>query len=73
MFELPVRAIDVDEQVSVPPAAVAPGGVMFCATDAVVVELQPLEGSVTVSVYVPGLFTAGFGKVEEKLLGPDQE
>jgi hypothetical protein len=48
--ELPVSDKEFVVQVSVPPAAVAPGPVIFCATVTVLVELQPFEGSVTVSV-----------------------
>ena len=50
MPELPVRAMDEVVQVKVPPIAVAPGVVLFCETVAEAVELQPLVGSVTLSV-----------------------
>ena len=44
------RTTDVVVQVSVPPVALAPGGVMFAFTSAVAVLVQPLAEFVTVTV-----------------------
>jgi hypothetical protein len=59
------------EQVSTPlTVAETPGTVLFCVTEAVAIEVQPFDGSVTVSVYVPVVVTVGFCSVDEKLSGP---
>ena len=44
------RSTDVVVQVSVPPVALAPGGVLFRLTGAVAVLVQPLAEFVTVTV-----------------------
>ena len=44
------RTTDVVVQVSVPPVALAPGGVLFSFTSAVAVLVQPLAEFVTVTV-----------------------
>jgi hypothetical protein len=60
-------------QVSVPPVALAPGGVLSEFTNAVAVLVQPLAELVMVTVYVPDALTAGFGPVlPEMTAGPDQ-
>jgi hypothetical protein len=64
--------MDVFVQVMVPPAAVAFGTLASGETVAVAVEVQPLVGLVTVSVYKPVDETVGDCKVELKLPGPDQ-
>jgi len=51
--------------------AEAPGGVIFCVTDATDVEVQPL-GPVTVNVELPAVLTGGFCCVDVKPFGPLQ-
>jgi hypothetical protein len=63
--------IDVLEQVSVPPVALAPGGEVLLMTSAVAVLVQPFE-PVTVTVYVPAADVLGFALLELKPPGPDQ-
>ena len=48
------------------------GGVVFCTAVAVAVETHPFVLEVTVRVYVPGVVTVGFCKLDVKLLGPVQ-
>jgi hypothetical protein len=52
--------------------ALAPGPVVFRATNAVSVPEQPVDGLNTVNVYVPAAVTTGFWAVEVKLFGPVQ-
>ena len=54
---------DVVVQVSVPPVALAPGGVTVEFTGAVAVLVQPLAELVTVTVYVPDALTVGLAVV----------
>src|ERR1041384_1502193 len=69
----PESAIDVVVQVSVPPVALAPGGVMFWLTRAVAVLVQPLAEFVVVNVYVPEALTVGVAVLPpETIPGPDQ-
>lgn len=64
---------DVVVQVSVPPVALAPGGVVLLVTDAVAVLEQLVAEFVTVTVYVPLEVTTGFAVVPpEATPGPDQ-
>lgn len=73
VLELPESVTEVAVQLNGPLLeAVAPGAVVFAFTVAVAVEIHPLEGLVTVSVYVPAVLTEGFCVVELKLPGPDQ-
>ena len=51
---------DVVVAVSVPPVALAPGGLVFVATETVAVLVQPVDTFVTVTVYVPAELTLGF-------------
>jgi hypothetical protein len=48
--ELPPNVTEGLLHVIVPPVAVAPGAVVFIATIAVAVEIQPFVGLVTVNV-----------------------
>lgn len=43
-----------------PPVAAAVGAVVLPVTEAVAVEVQPLDGLVTTTVYVPAVSTVGF-------------
>ena len=71
--ELGERTTDVVVQVSVPPVAKAPGGVMSELTSAVAVLVHPLAEFVTVTVYVPDELTLGFADVPpETMPGPVQ-
>jgi hypothetical protein len=64
---------DVVVHVSVPPVALAPGGVVLLLTSAVAVLVQPLALFVTVTVYVPDELTLGFAVVlPETKPGPAQ-
>ena len=67
------RITDVAVQVSVPPVALAPGGVAVKLTSAVAVLVQPLAELVTVTVYVPDALTVGLAVVPpETTPGPAQ-
>jgi len=69
----PERTTDVVVQVSVPPVALAPGGVVRAFTKAVAVLVHPLAELVTVTVYVPAELTLGFAVVPpETIPGPAQ-
>jgi hypothetical protein len=69
----PLSVTEVTLQVSsLSGPASALGGVMFCVTFTVSLAVQPLAGSVTVSVYKPGALTEGVAEVEEKPPGPLQ-
>ena len=57
------RTTDVVVHVSVPPVALAPGGVSFRLTKAVAVLVHPLAEFVTVTVNVPLAVTVGFAVV----------
>jgi hypothetical protein len=58
---VPVRVALGEEQVMLLPVAVTVGGVVFVVTVTVAVLVQPLAGSVAVTVYVPAAVTvAGF-------------
>ena len=60
-------------QVSMPPVALAPGGVFRSMTSAVAVLVQPLAEFVTVTVYVPAELTVGFAVVSPLTMpDPDQ-
>ena len=64
---------DVVVQVSVPPVALAPGGVTVALTSAVAVFVQPLAEFVRVTVYVPLELTVGFAVVPpDTIPGPVQ-
>jgi hypothetical protein len=52
--------------------AEAPGAVLFKETSAVSLPVQPVDGSVTVSVYIPSVAADGFCTAEVKLPGPVQ-
>ena len=52
--------------------AEAVGGVLFKATVAEAVEVQPFKVSVTTRLYMPASLTVGFCKLELKLFGPAQ-
>lgn len=73
---VPERESEVTLQLRTPPlpaAAVADGGVTFWETTTDVLAVQPLEGFVTVRLYVPGWFTVGFAVVlPETMPGPVQ-
>ena len=71
--ELPLNWKDGAVQVKVPPDAVAFGGALSKFTTAVASASQPLEGSRTVSVYVPLCVTTGSSKLEVKPFGPVQD
>jgi len=60
VVEPPFNMTEVFAQVTVPPAALAFGTLASGATVAVVVEVQPLAGFVTVKVYTPVDVTVGF-------------
>ena len=62
----------VTKQVSVPPVALAVGGVIFSVTDAVALAVQPLAVLVTVTVYTPGVSTTGLCTVDVNPPGPVQ-
>jgi len=65
------RTTDVVVQVSCPPVALAPGGVICELTKAVAVFVQPLAELVIVTVYVPAELTLGFADVPpETMPGP---
>jgi len=49
-LDVPFSVTELTVQVSVPPAAVAPGAVVLAATLAVAVLVQPVVESATVSV-----------------------
>jgi len=67
------RTTDVVVQVSVPPSALAPGGVLFRFTNAVAALVQPPAEFVTVTVYIPAELTVGFApSPPETIPGPDQ-
>jgi hypothetical protein len=67
------RTTDVVVHVSVPPVAVAPGGVVVSLTSAVAVLVHPLAEFVTVTVYVPEEDTVGLPVVlPETMPGPAQ-
>ena len=64
---------DVVVHVSVPPVALALGGVMSEFTNAVAVLVHPLAEFVTVTVYVPEELTIGLAEVPpETMPGPAQ-
>ena len=64
---------DVVVQVTMPPVALAPGGVLFRLTSAVAVLVQPVAVLVTVNVYVPEAVTLGFAVLPPlAMAGPDQ-
>jgi hypothetical protein len=69
---LPESVTEYLVQVNEPPFAIAPGLFVFWVTKAVAVDVQPLTGLVTLTIYAPGILTVGFCKVDAKLLGPDQ-
>lgn len=72
-LEVPLKATAVVLQVSMAPAlAMAVGAVVFCETVVVAVLLQPVEASVTITVYVPAIVAMGFCAVDEKPPGPVQ-
>jgi hypothetical protein len=67
------RTAEVVVHVSIPPVALAPGGVMFEFTNAVAVLAQPVEEFVAVTVYVPDALTVGLAVVlPETMPGPAQ-
>jgi hypothetical protein len=55
-----------------PTLVVNAGAAISCVTKAVALLVQPLEGDVIVTIYVPGAFTVGFCTAELKLFGPAQ-
>ena len=61
--------VQVNEPEIVPEAV---GGVIFCNTLMLAVEVQPLTGFVTTSVYAPGVVVVTVAVVALKLPGPDQ-
>jgi len=67
------RTTDVVVHVSVPPVALAPGGVIVEPTDAMAVLVHPFAELVTVTVYVPDELTVGLAVVPpETTPGPAQ-
>jgi len=67
------KTTEVVVHVSVPPVALAPGGVLLRLTYAVAVLVQPVAASVTVTVYVPEALTVGLAEVlPETIPVPDQ-
>jgi hypothetical protein len=67
------RTTDVVVHVSVPPVALAPGGVIVEPTDAVAVLVHPFAELVTVTVYVPDELTVGLAVVPpDAMPGPAQ-
>ena len=71
--ELPLKGRAGVVQVSVPPCAVAPGGLLFKLTAAVACDVQPFAGLKTVNVYVPSKLTTGSSCVEVNPPGPVHE
>jgi hypothetical protein len=60
-------------QVSIPHGAILTfGAVVFDVTVADALPVQPLAGSVMMTVYVPAALTVGFCEVELNPLGPLQ-
>jgi hypothetical protein len=67
------RMTEVAVHVSVPPVALAPGGVVFVFTAAVAVLVQPFAELVIVTVYVPLAVTVGLAVDPPDMIpGPDQ-
>lgn len=69
----PVSTVLCVPHVTIPPLAVALGGLVFPVTLTVAVAVQPFELLITVTVYGPAVFTEGFCEVEVKPPGPVQE
>ena len=52
--EFPIKTTEAVVQVTVPPAAVAPGCAIFCVTVDDAELVQPFAGLVTMTLYAPG-------------------